>query len=201
MTSPRQFRIRFLVLICVGACAVSATLGWVTGSFGSLLYVNEEAINTDYRPIPQWCGGWVGACSAVIACLVWCRLIVPISLQRVAGIRSLAGLAGLATGALSAILLHGTLMLTLIASEGGKNVRLSILAVGLGIAAPIGMALGVIGGHLCRVAVTTERAFRLPRERRPITYDEQVPGPDFMEQLDVRSRARTRPDFRDDYDA
>ncbi len=195
MHSPRPLRIRFLAAICVAACLVSAVVGWFIGVLGSSLY-GVDSVSTNFAPaIPSRVGGWVGVCSSLIACLLWCRLILPLSLRRVVGLRSTAGLAGLGAGVLVGIILHGTLMFT----EG--TLRMNALAVGIGMGAPIGLILGVIGGQLCRIAVTTERAFRLPRERRPVMYDESTAEPDFMDQLDVRSHARPRHDFRDEYDA
>ena len=70
----------------------------------------------------------------------------------------------------------------------------------LKITVEVGLVLGVIGGHLCRIAVTTERAFRLHPGRRVIPLDGPH-EPDFMDQLDVRSSLRPRPNARDEYDA
>ena len=136
----------------------------------------------------------MGACSALIACVLWCWLIVPMSLHRIAGLRSTAGLAGLGAGVFATLILHGSLMVTV------GTLRLDALAVGLGMGAPVGLVLGVIGGHLCRIAVTTERAFRLHPGRRVMPFDEPH-EPDFMDQLDVRSSLRPRPNARDEYDA
>lgn len=195
MHSPRPFRIRFLTAICVVACMASAVLGWISGLLVAPMY---GAVSLPYQleqVIPDKIGGCVGGCSGVIACLVWCRFIVPLSLRRVVGLRSTAGLAGLGAGVLASVILNSILMVA------AGVLQWKALAVGIGLAAPTGLLLGVIGGHLCRIAITTERAFRLPRERRTAMYDESTAEPDYMDQLDVRSRARPRHDFRDEYDA
>ncbi len=197
MASPRPVRIRYLAVICAAACIVSAALGWSAGVLGRLLYgeipINQSA--SDFI-IPREVGGGFGACSGLLAAALWCRLIMPLSLRQVTGLRSMASLAGLGAGAFAAVLLHGMLMLV----QGGF--QLKALAVGLGMGAPAGMILGVIAGHLCRIAVTTDRAYRSngPRTRRIIPTD----GPhltDPMEQLDVRTCPHPRSDFRDEYDA
>jgi hypothetical protein len=195
MHSPRPFRIRFLTAICVVACLASAVLGWTNGVYVARMY---GAVSFSYnfaQVIPDRIGGWVGSCSGVIACLLWCRFIVPRSLRSVTGLRSMAGLAGLVAGVLASVILNCTLIVT------AGVMQPYALAVGLGLAAPVGLLLGVIGGHFCRIAVTTERAFRLPRERRVAMYDESSAEPDYLDQLDVRSHAQPHHDFRDEYDA
>ena len=194
MPSPRLIRIRFLAVICAAAALASAAAGWATGSLGSVLYEMNTSSSSFTPVIPQRIGGWVGTCSALIACVLWCRLIVPMSLHRIAGLRSSAALAGLVAGILAALLLHGALMVT----EG--RLRPDALAVGLGMGAPIGLVLGTIGGHLCRIAVTTERAFRLRPGRRIVPFDGRH-EPDFMDQLDVRNNIPPDPGLRDDRDA
>lgn len=196
MASPRPIRIRYLATICVAVCIASAGLGWTAGVLGRLLYGNILVAHAFIFVIPHEVAGGFGACSGVLAGMIWCRLIVPLSLRQLAGLRSVAGLAGLGAGAFAAALLH--LMLMLVEGE----MRLNALAVGLGMGAPAGMMLGVIGGHLCRIAVTTDRAYRQgPRVRRPVPFDGPMPLPDPMEQLDVRNYVHPRPNFRDEYDA
>jgi len=191
MASPRPIRIRLLTLICVAVCLVATSLGWFAGALGTFLYAHDLVII-----VTPSIGGWIGACSALTAAIVWSRLIVPLSLHQVAGLRSTAGLAGLGAGVLGAVLLHAGLMIA--ASE----VQMRALAVGLGMAAPAGLVLGVVGGHLCRLAVTTERAYRpAARIRVRIPFNGPVPF-DPMEQLDVRTCTHhPRADFRDEYDA
>lgn len=197
MASPRPVRIRYLAFICAAACIVSAVLGWSAGVLGRLLYGEISiAQSVSVFVIPRVVGGGFGACSGLLAAALWCRFIVPLSLRQVTGLRSMAGLAGLGAGAFAAVLLHGMLMLV------QQDLHLRALAVGLGMAAPAGMILGVIAGHLCRIAVTTDRAYRSdgPRVRRVVPTD----GPrlaDPMEQLDVRTCLHPRPNFRDEYDA
>ncbi len=196
MSSPRPVRIRLLILVCIAVCAVATVLGWVAGGLGTYLYDQIFVEHELLEVIPESIGNRVGAASGFLAGLLWCRLVVPISLRQVAGIRSLGGLAGLGAGVFGATLLHLTLMFT----QGDFHVN--PLAVGLGMAAPVGLVLGVLAGQLCRMAVTTTRAFRgRPHARRVIHHDGPVPGPDFMEQLDVRSTFRPRPPLRDEYDA
>jgi hypothetical protein len=195
MASPRPVRIRLLALVCVAACTVATALGVLAGVLGTYLY-GQIAVSRDFLfVIPNHVGGWFGGLSGLVAALFWCRLIVPSSLRNVAGLRSMAGLAGLGAGALGALLLHTMLMLT------EREMRLNALAVGLGMSAPAGLLLGVIGGHLCRLAVTTERAFRPDPRGRRVVPAQAAPVHDPMEQLDVRSRFHPRPDFRDEYDA
>lgn len=175
---------------------VSAALGSITGVLVASMY-GTSSVSTNLAPvIPPRAAGWLGACSGLLVCLFWCRLILPLSLRRVTRLRSTAGLAGLGAGVLMGIVLNFTLMIT------AGNLRLNALAIGIGIGAPAGLFFGVIGGQLCRIAVTTQLAFRLPRERRTTMYGDIPHEPDYMEQLDVRSLPR-RPhsDFRDEYDA
>lgn len=191
MASPRPVRIKLLTLVCVVVCIVATSLGWIGGALGSYLYAHDLVLI-----VTPGIGGWVGACSALIAAIVWCWVILPLSLQQVTGLRSVAGLAGLGTGVLGAVLLHGGLMIA--ASE----VQMKALAVGLGMTSPAGLILGLLGGHLCRMAVTTERAYRPEaRLRRPVPFPGPRPLPDPMEQLDVRTCPHPRTDFRDEYDA
>ncbi len=194
--SPRPVRIRLLGIICFAACATCACLGWFAGVLGTYLYGSDLIEHDFVFTIPRMVGGWFGLCSALIAAVLWCRIILPLSLQNVMGLRSMAGLVGLGGGVLAATLLHAVMMFT----EG--QIRMNALAVGLGMSAPTGLLLGLIGGHLCRLAVTTERAYRHgPPSRRVVQFGGPLPGPDFMEQLDVRSCVRPRRDFRDEYDA
>ncbi|HOA74741.1 MAG TPA: hypothetical protein PLQ89_15570 [Phycisphaerae bacterium] len=194
MASPRPMRIRFLTLICVAVCTVATALGWVAGAMGTYLYAHDLVMT-----VTPALGGWIGACSALASAIVWARCIVPLSLYQVSGLRSMAGLVGLGAGVLGAVLLHAGLMIA--ASE----VQLKALAVGLGMIAPAGLIMGLFAGHLCRLAVTTERAYRSHRPegrmRRPIPFDGPLPVPDPMEQLDVRTCFHPRPNFRDEYDA
>lgn len=191
MASPRPVRIKLLTLVCAVVCIVATSLGWIAGALGSYLYAHDLVLI-----VTPGIGGWVGACSALIAAMVWCWVILPLSLQQVAGLRSVAGLTGLGAGVLGAVLLHGGLMIA--ASE----VQMKALAVGLGMTAPAGLILGLLGGHLCRMAVTTERAYRPDaRLRRPVPPPGPRPLPDPMEQLDVRTCLHPRTDFRDEYDA
>jgi len=184
-----------LTAICVVACLASAFLGWISGVLVAGMY-GAFSFSYNLAPvIPDMIGGWVGCCSSVIACLLWCRFVIPLSLRRVTGLRSTAGLAGLVAGVLASVILNIALMVT------AGVLEWKALGVGIGLAAPTGLFMGVIGGHLCRIAVTTERAFRLPRERRTVMYDDSTAEPDYMDQLDVRSRSRPRHDFRDEYDA
>lgn len=195
--SPRPVRIRLLSFVCVVVCALSGCLGWVSGVMGTYLY-GSEIVDHDFTfSVPKQVGGWFGLCSALIAGILWCRVILPMSLENVMGLRSMAGLIGLGAGVLQAILLHGVMMVT----EG--QLRPNALAVGLGMAAPAGLVVGFICGHLCRLAVTTERAYRGGLSHRRVAPLQHRPAePDYMEQLDVRSSFRPRPaDFRDEYDA
>jgi hypothetical protein len=196
MASPRPIRIRYLAFICIAACIVAGSLGCTAGVFGRLLYGNILVARNFVSVIPTEVGGGFGILSGLLAGLLWCRLVVPLSLRQVTGLRSAAGLAGLGAGAFAAVLLHSMLMLV------ERELRLNALAVGLGMATPAGLILGMIGGQLCRMAVTTERAFRPEhRSRRPIPFTGPLPAPDPMEQLDVRNCLHPRPNFRDEYDA
>jgi hypothetical protein len=194
--SPRPIRIRLLTMVCMLACAVSGGLGWFVGLLSTYLYGSDLVEHDFVFAVPRYVGGWFGLCSSLVAAIVWCWVIVPLSLKNVMGLRSMAGLVGLGAGVLAAILLHAVMMFT----EG--MFRINALAVGLGMAAPAGLVLGFIGGHLCRMAVTTERVYRTgPVRRRPIRPHPPASEPDYMEQLDVRSSIRPRPEFRDEYDA
>lgn len=196
MSSPRPLRMKILAGVCILVCTVASALGWFAGMLSSYLY-GQDLISHDFIfAIPRNVAGRFGLCTGLIASILWCRIVIPLTLQNVAGLRSMSGLVGLCMGALQAVMLHGIMMFT----EG--QLRPTSLAVGMGMAAPAGLLLGVIGGQLCRFAMTTHRAYRAtPSGRRVVQFTGPVPGPDFMEQLDVRSSMHPRQDFRDEYDA
>jgi hypothetical protein len=192
--SLSPLRIPLFLLLGSLVCGISTALGWRVGALSTFLYVDE------FQPelIPQRLGGWFGSCSGLIVGLAWYWVVISIARRGTTCIRSTGGLVGLGAGTLLAALLHSALMVT------GRVVLLRPLAVSLGLAAPVGLVLGMICAHLFRSIVSlceqNKRPFAAPpREFAPLIRP--LPEPDLMEQLDVRCVSRPHSVFHDQYDA
>jgi hypothetical protein len=138
-----------LVYLVIGVCLAGGVVAWFFGALAAFAYdlpyvLGRAQPGMIMAPIGRWWGAFTG----LLAGAIWCRWMIPLSIQSPEENMAKKGaVAGIVVGVVSTILLHAGLMFVSDRAEPFS------LAIGLLCGVVAGWIVGRICGMLCRRAV------------------------------------------------
>jgi hypothetical protein len=141
MTMKRK-RVILTVVVLIAAAATA----WLFGAMAGAMYgVQVSYSRVEFNRPLELIGQWWGACTGLLAGMVWCRFVLhPSRRDRLV---SAGAWTGLMVGVLSTVLLHAVLMAV------SERVDAFPLVVGLVFGVVAGLLVGAICGAICRAVL------------------------------------------------